>query len=446
MLLGSQSDIRPETPMPVDSVDNSAIVSSITGETATFYYNNSGVLTLATGQAIGTVIYAKLTYDGILNALASTVGNANDSGFAFVTGTVLTTKVATPGQNYINDLYQKTLTQKFTDVGSFLANGEYFVDHSNGCIWGKAAALVATDTCNYKVKTITSSTTLAASDGEIGAVELKDGATDNRAVVNAANTARAATDKVLLVQNIDATGAVAGGATGYAEDSVHVSGDSGIQVLARRSDTPTSSSGTEGDYSTLNTDANGKLWVRPDGGAASGTTDLGNPIKVGGKYNSTAPVLIDGQRGDMQLDSSANVKNTLATLIAGEDGSNNLMATQNRKIAAATYSPLLFTNFAANATLNVKASPGNVCSIYHHNLNAAARYFQLHNTATTPGGAAVPLMTFLVPAGAALVLGEDFFGQAGLNFTTGIAFAHSTTEGTYTAGTATDQFTELHYI
>lgn len=49
------------------------------------------------------------------------------------------------------------------------------------------------------------------SDIEIGAVELKDGATDNRAVINAANTTRTATDKVLLVQQLDATGNVGGG-------------------------------------------------------------------------------------------------------------------------------------------------------------------------------------------------------------------------------------------
>jgi hypothetical protein len=45
-------------------------------------------------------------------------------------------------------------------------------------------------------------------DIELGAVELKDGASDARAVINAANTARAASTVVVAVQGVDAAGAV----------------------------------------------------------------------------------------------------------------------------------------------------------------------------------------------------------------------------------------------
>lgn len=48
------------------------------------------------------------------------------------------------------------------------------------------------------------------------------------------------------------------------------------------------------------------------GNVASGATDSGNPIKSGGKYNSSPITLTDGQRGDTQLDvngyANANVK------------------------------------------------------------------------------------------------------------------------------------------
>ncbi len=37
------------------------------------------------------------------------------------------------------------------------------------------------------------------------------------------------------------------------------------------------------------------------GTIASGATDSGNPVKVGGVYNAVAPTLTDGQRGDLQL-------------------------------------------------------------------------------------------------------------------------------------------------
>ncbi len=38
------------------------------------------------------------------------------------------------------------------------------------------------------------------------------------------------------------------------------------------------------------------------GNGASGVADSGNPVKVGGKYNSASPTFSDGQRGDLQLD------------------------------------------------------------------------------------------------------------------------------------------------
>lgn len=61
--------------------------------------------------------------------------------------------------------------------------------------------------------------TKMSSDSEIGAVEGKDGTTDNRWVINAANTARTSADNVLLTQPIDETGAIikGGGASLNAE-------------------------------------------------------------------------------------------------------------------------------------------------------------------------------------------------------------------------------------
>ncbi len=50
---------------------------------------------------------------------------------------------------------------------------------------------------------------LEGGDIEIGAVELKDAATDSRASIEAANTARTTATKVIAVQNIDAAGNVA---------------------------------------------------------------------------------------------------------------------------------------------------------------------------------------------------------------------------------------------
>lgn len=51
-------------------------------------------------------------------------------------------------------------------------------------------------------------------------------------------------------------------------------------------------------------------WV-VGGNVASGATDSGNPVKIGGVNNTTQPTLTDGQRGDLQTDTRANLKTVL---------------------------------------------------------------------------------------------------------------------------------------
>ena len=50
--------------------------------------------------------------------------------------------------------------------------------------------------------------------------------------------------------------------------------------------------------------------LKAQGNVASGATDSGNPVKVGGVFNSSPPALATGQRGDLQLDTSGNLKVT----------------------------------------------------------------------------------------------------------------------------------------
>ncbi len=66
------------------------------------------------------------------------------------------------------------------------------------------------------------------------------------------------------------------------------------------------------------------------GNVASATTDAGNPVKVGGKYNATLPTFADGERGDMQLTSRGNLRVTImdgttpfAIQGSGSDGLDN---------------------------------------------------------------------------------------------------------------------------
>lgn len=52
----------------------------------------------------------------------------------------------------------------------------------------------------------------------------------------------------------------------------------------------------------------------PVGGTvASGATDSGNPVKVGGVYHTSLPTLTDGQRGDLQIDANGILKVAIAS-------------------------------------------------------------------------------------------------------------------------------------
>jgi len=178
-------------------------------------------------------------------------------------------------------------------------------------------------------------------------------------------------------------------------------------------------------------------------GSGGGSTI--SPSVAGLVYNTTAPTLTNGQTSPIQGDSQANEMVTLATNIAGEDLTNNVQGVVNVPLANGAYSPSRFQNLGANATLNVKASAGVVLAVECQNLNAAIRYLQIHNTATTPSVGNVPYLSFPIPASSTRQIGADFFTANGISLSTGIAFAFSTTSGTYTAGTAAEQMTHLIY-
>ena len=194
-----------------------------------------------------------------------------------------------------------------------------------------------------------------------------------------------------IVPGIDATN------LGKADDKVHASGDTGVMFLAVANEAQSNLSGTDGDYTPIGTNRKGTV------------------------YNQETMV-------DQFVDNT-----------------NGVAAFCIKPLASATYSLTTFSNWGANTTLNVKATTGNVFSLYAYQTNAAARFEQLHNTATTPAGSAVPVFSFLVEASKDKLIGSDFFGPNGYNFSTGIAFAHSSAFGIYTAGTAGDGNRTIQY-
>lgn len=92
------------------------------------------------------------------------------------------------------------------------------------------------------------------------------------------------------------------------------------------------------------------------GTVASGNTDSGNPIKIGGKYNATAITLADGQRGDLQLDANANIKTNLTVKL---DPVNDGITTYPVGHSV--------VNISANATTTVKSGSGVLVGIVINN-------------------------------------------------------------------------------
>lgn len=62
---------------------------------------------------------------------------------------------------------------------------------------------------------------------------------------------------------------------------------------------------------------------RVQGNVSDDETDVGDPVKIGG-------VKPDGTRGDAQLDSAQNLLVSLATKLAGEDITNDVIKTEQR--------------------------------------------------------------------------------------------------------------------
>lgn len=92
-----------------------------------------------------------------------------------------------------------------------------------------------------------------------------------------------------------------------AEDAAHTTGDSGIQFLAVRNDTLAALAGTDGDYSPLQVDANGALFV---------TSVSTSPIQIEGYDSGTDSSKVF----EVNPLSEHHVEETLADVTNGADG------------------------------------------------------------------------------------------------------------------------------
>ena len=216
------------------------------------------------------------------------------------------------------------------------------------------------------------------------------------------------------------------------------------------------------------------------GNVASVAADSANPVKVGGVYNSSAPTLTNGNRGDLQLDANGNLKVNLTvgglagfqdnaaftpnttqglaimaevddtgTTAVSENNAGALRMTAQRSLhvaardssgADATDTSAAAIKVVPSASINGGATPGKLISAasnnatsvkgsagtvyYIHATNNHATnwaYLKLYNKASAPTvGSDTPVQVFGIPPATGFNVP---LGPNGAKFTTGIALA-----------------------
>lgn len=199
---------------------------------------------------------------------------------------------------------------------------------------------------------------------------------------------------------------------GKAEDAAHTSGDTGVMALAVRQDTQATLASATGDYVPLTSDSIGSLYTRnsneiADDAAFTPGTSRVQP--VGFTADETATDSVD----------------------EGDIGAARM--TRDRKLISAQYAhtaggwtPVSTVSAASTNATSLKGSAGQVGHVTVTNINAAMRYLKFYNKATAPTvGTDTPVYVIPLPGGTTGTGATIPFG-AGLEFTTGIAWALTT--------------------
>jgi hypothetical protein len=150
--------------------------------------------------------------------------------------------------------------------------------------------------------------------------------------------------------------------SGKAEDATHTSGDTGVAAWGVRRDAAASSTTTDGDYATLNVDANGMLW-----------TTVGTVVSVGGDRDDTAPAtLSEGSVGSVRLTTNRAMHAAVTGLVP--------------EISAGTYTRLSSTFNTSGNNQVVAGAANKRIDIHYFDIycNAANTWKLQSGTTNTP--------------------------------------------------------------
>lgn len=227
----------------------------------------------------GTANSAVVTIQGIASMTAVAVSAASlplPSGAA--------TSAGQSSSNTLLSSIDANIATITTDVasGAVVGNGTAATAQRVTLASDSTGVVAATQSGTWNVGTVTTITSVVHIDDNSGSITV-DGSVSisgtvtvgSHAVTNAGTFAvqesGAALTSLQLIDDVV-----------FAEDAAHATADKGIMALAVRRDAAAVSSGTDGDYSTINVDANGRLYVACDTHAVtqSGTWNIGTVTTV----------------------------------------------------------------------------------------------------------------------------------------------------------------------
>jgi len=195
----------------------------------------------------------------------------------------------------------------------------------------------------------------------------------------------------------------------YAEDSAHTSADTGNFILGVRNDTLAALGGADGDYVPFQMNASGALYVEVAslpaststievvGDAAENAAVAGNPVLVGGRYDSSGRTLGDGDVGAVALDADGAVHIADGGNAITVDGTvtANLSSTDNAVLDAIAASLALLDNSIASGNelqVDVVASlPAGSAAIGKLAANSGVDIGDVDVTSIVPGTGATNL-------------------------------------------------------
>lgn len=202
-----------------------------------------------------------------------------------------------------------------------------------------------------------------------------------------------------------------------AEDAAHTDGDTGLVLMAVRQDSAAALAGTDGDYTPLITDANGRLHVVATAASSSNLTD------DAAFTPGTSVVSVVGFQADEASTDSVD---------EGDAGAARM--TLDRKVivtpqphTAGGLSTFRSIDLDEGTLEVVKNSPGCVYGMWVTNTATATRWVKFYDATSGTAGTGTPVITIGIPGNSSDDISGNFGpGGMGITFATGICVGATT--------------------